>query len=157
MQPEIIFRPAQPPDWERVSALLTSARLPLEGAQAHLSDFVLAFREGDLIGSAGLERYGEYALLRSVAVAESERGKGLGFMLVKRMLAQAKQLGIVSLVLLTETAKDFFLRLGFREIARAAAPEPVSVSVEFQHACPVSATVMQLDFCRRYPLAQKTL
>ena len=41
-------------------------------------DFFLAFREDLLVGTSGLERYGDTALLRSVAVASTERGQGLG-------------------------------------------------------------------------------
>ena len=98
-----------------------------------------------LLFNTSLEYYGCYGLLRSVAVAEAERGKGIGIQLVESMLQQAKQTGIKRLVLLTQTAKDFFPRFGFRQISRADAPQSVTSSVEFQGACPVSATVMQLD------------
>jgi amino-acid N-acetyltransferase len=141
----IDFRPAQAEDWRAVAALLTQARLPLDGAQEYLADFILAWRDGELIGTTGLESYGNTALLRSVAVAETERGKGLGVALVQHVLDQAKQDGITSIVLLTETASEFFPRFGFRKIERDAAPAPVTASVEFQSACPLSATVMRLD------------
>src|SRR2546430_17084474 len=107
-----IMRRATPHDWPMITALLATAALPLGGAQAHLSDFFLAFRDDVLIGSAGLERYGDTALLRSVAVAVSERGHGLGRALVQQALAYAASLGVRQLVLLTTTAADFFLRLG---------------------------------------------
>lgn len=74
MTTDISFRTATVADWTQVAALLTSAHLPLQGAQPHLNDFVLALRDDELIGCAGLERYGDAALLRSVAVRESERG-----------------------------------------------------------------------------------
>lgn len=101
---------------------------------------------GRLAGCAALERYDGVALLRSVAVAEAERGHGLGQALVRQLLGQARQEGLSQIVLLTETAGDFFPRFGFRAINRSEAPGPVLASAEFQtNCCPLSATVMQLD------------
>jgi amino-acid N-acetyltransferase len=141
---EATMRPAKPSDWEQLAALLTVARLPLAGAKESLSGFVLAFRGEELAGSAGLERYGADALLRSVAVAEAERGRGLGVALVQALLAKAAGEGVANIVLLTETAESFFARLGFRRIPREDAPASVRASVEFQSVCPQSAAVMIL-------------
>jgi len=139
-----IIRRATPRDWPKIAALLATADLPLAGAQAHLSDFFLAFRDDVLIGSAGLERYGDTALLRSVAVASTERGHGLGQTLVQQALAYAASLGVRQVVLLTTMAADFFLRFGFQLISRAEFPRASQASVEFQEACPASATGMSL-------------
>jgi amino-acid N-acetyltransferase len=125
--------------------LLSAADLPLAGAEAHLSDFLLAFRDDVLIGSAGLERYGDTAFLRSVAVAAPERGHGVGQALVRQALAYTASLGVCQVVLLTTTAADFFLRFGFRPISRAEFPRSAQMSVEFQEACPASATAMSLE------------
>jgi amino-acid N-acetyltransferase len=135
---------ATPHDWPKIAALLGTADLPLAGAEAHLSDFFLAFRDDVLIGSAGLERYGDTALLRSVAVASTERGHCLGQALVQQVLAYAASLGVRQVVLLTTTAADFFLHFGFQPISRAEVPRASQASVEFQEACPASATVMSL-------------
>ena len=97
-----------------------------------------------MIGSAGLERYGDTALLRSVTVASTERGHGLGQALVQQMLAYAASLEVRQVVLLTTTAADFFLRFGFRPISRAEFPLAAQASVEFQGICPASATGMSL-------------
>lgn len=145
MENQVLFRPARAEDWPAVAALLGQARLPLAGVQEHLSEFVLAWRNEMPVGVAGLERYDSVALLRSVAVAPPERGQGLGSALVQHLLGRACSQGIRQIVLLTESAADFFPRFGFRPIERGAAPEGVWASAEFQGACPVSATVMQLD------------
>jgi len=143
---DLQWRTAQPDDWPTIAGLLQNAGLPLDGAQAHLSGFTLAVRAGQLAGCAALERYGSTALLRSVAVAEAERGRGLGQALVRNLLEQARQEGLRQIVLLTETAGDFFPRFGFRAINRADVPAPLLASAEFQtNCCPLSATVMQLD------------
>ncbi len=139
-----IMRRATPDDWPKIAALLATADLPLAGAEAHLPDFFLAFRDDVLIGSAGLECYGGTALLRSVAVVSSERGHGLGQALVQQALAYAASVGVRQVVLLTTTAADFFVRFGFQPISRAQTPLAAQASVEFQEACPASATIMSL-------------
>src|SRR5215471_709962 len=116
------IRRATPHDWPQIAPLLTMAELPLDGAEEHTSDFLLAFREGFLIGTAGLERYGNTALLRSVAVAPTERGQGLGQALVRQALVEAASWGVRQVVLLTTTASDFFPRFGFGPISRTEVP-----------------------------------
>ncbi len=145
MAVELNYRQASSADWNEMAELLRSANLPLDGAEAHLPNFVLAVRGEQLVGCAALENYGAVGLLRSVAVAESERGTGLGKELVRRVLAQAKANKIQSVVLLTETAGGFFPRSGFRAISRAEVPAPALASVEFQTVCPVSAMVMMVE------------
>ncbi|MBL8046012.1 MAG: GNAT family N-acetyltransferase [Anaerolineales bacterium] len=144
---EIKIRPATAADWPPVAALLQAAQLPLEGAQAHLSNFILAFQDNELLGCAGLEAYGESGLLRSVAVKETARGTGVGGQLVQAVLQAARGGGMRRVLLLTETAAHYFPRFGFQTITRAQAPQAVQASEEFTTACPASATVMMLDLC----------
>jgi amino-acid N-acetyltransferase len=139
-----IMRRATPQDWPEIAALLATVDLPLAGAEAYLSDFFLTFRDDVLIGTAGLERYGDIALLRSVAVASTERGHNLGKALVQRLLAYAASLEVRQVVLLTTTAADFFLRFGFQPISRTEFPLAAQSSVEFREACPAFATAMSL-------------
>jgi amino-acid N-acetyltransferase len=138
------IRRATAHDWPRLAALLETAELPLAGAEEHLPNFLLAFRADALIGFAGLECYGDTALLRSVAVAPTERGQGLGQALVRQALAEAASWGVHQVVLLTTTAANFFPRFGFQPISRTEMPLAAQASVEFQEACPASATVMSL-------------
>ena len=138
------IRPASPADWSAIEALLEAARLPLDGARDHLASFVVADRGGAVVGCAGLERYGDAALLRSVAVAESERGRGVGVMLVERCLADARAEGLSTVLLLTTTAERFFPRFGFEIVDRSVVPDAVRESAEFRGACPASATLMRL-------------
>jgi len=139
------FRNATSSDWNHIAQLLQEAKLPLDGAQDHLDHFVLAIKDESLIGCAGLEIYGECGLLRSVAVNAGERGKGLGIKLTEEILKRAKEKHIQHVILLTETAQNFFPKFGFRIIKRDDAPAPVKESVEFKGACCESAVTMQLD------------
>jgi N-acetylglutamate synthase-like GNAT family acetyltransferase len=138
------IRQATEGDWAALAGLLTKSDLPLDGAEAHLAEFFVAVHEEDLLGSVGLERYGEASLLRSLAVASTERGQGLGQALVCQALEQAQRLGLKQVVLLTTTAADFFSRFGFHPINRADVPLSAQASIEFREACPASATVMSL-------------
>jgi N-acetylglutamate synthase-like GNAT family acetyltransferase len=140
----LIMRRATPHDWQKIATFLATADLPLAGAEAHLCDYFLAFRDDLLIGSAGLERYGDTGLLRSLAVAVPERGHGLGQALVKHLLTYATSLRVRQVVLLTTTAADFFLRFGFQPISRAEFPMAAQASVEFREACAASATAMSI-------------
>lgn len=139
------FRRATPADWPAIALLLTDANLPLAGAEEHVAGFLLAFLGAELVGTVGLERYGEAALLRSAAVAETERGSGLGQELVRRLLDRAHAEGIKSVALLTETAEHFFPRFGFRKVSRSEVPAALYDSVEFRGACPASSVAMLLD------------
>lgn len=131
-------------DWDNTATLLMRAELPLAGAEEHLPDFFVAERETALIGSVGLERYSDVALLRSVAVAPTERGQGLGQELVRHALTEAASRGVRQVVLLTITASAFFPRFGFQPISRTEVPLVAQASVEFREACPASATAMSL-------------
>jgi L-amino acid N-acyltransferase YncA len=136
------IRGADAGDWERIAGLLTTAGLPLAGAREHLDRFLLAERDGTLIGCAAVERYGTAGLLRSVAVTPAERSHGTGAALVSRCIATARLDGLDTLVLLTTTAPEYFPRFGFRTVDRSTVPEAIRASEEFRGACPASATVM---------------
>lgn len=141
-QENAILRAARPEDLQAVEALLTAADLPTQGVAAWLPQFVVADAAGTIVGVAGLEVYGADALLRSVAVASEWRGRGVGSALTAEVLAAARRRGIRAVYLLTETAENYFPKLGFRRIARSEVPEPVTHSAEFRELCPASSTVM---------------
>jgi phosphinothricin acetyltransferase len=149
------IREALPGDWEQIAGLLTTTGLPLAGAREHLVGFLLAEREGALVGCAAVERYGTAGLLRSVAVAHSERGHGTGAALVSRCIAEARGARLETLVLLTTTAAEYFPRFGFTAVARSAVPEAVQASEEFRGACPASATVMLATLSPRVRAAHR--
>jgi amino-acid N-acetyltransferase len=141
----VTIEPAAPGDLPAVLALLTAASLPREGVADHFPRFLVARRAGDVVGSIGLEPYGRSALLRSLAVAPQERDRGLGRELTERLLELAAGDGATRIFLLTETAADFFVRLGFRPIAREDVDPAVRASLEFAGICPQSAVCMRRD------------
>jgi amino-acid N-acetyltransferase len=134
---------AKPIDRAAIEALLVASDLPLDGLDLALATAVVA-RDGDLVvGVAAVEPYGTVGLLRSVAVAGSERGAGLGRRLVAAAEDLAAESGIETLFLLTETAVEWFPRLGYEASDRAAVPAALAASPEFTDACPDSAAVFR--------------
>jgi amino-acid N-acetyltransferase len=139
----ITLRRASAQDLDKVSELLNDARLPLEGVSDCIDEFIVAESDGSLIGSVAIERYGEYALLRSAAVSPGYRGKGIGRKLVDAIIARAESQRVKAIYLLTTTAESYFPEFGFTTVDRSWVPAELTASREFQDACPSSATVMR--------------
>lgn len=130
-------------DLPGIHSLLERLHLPLEGVDDHLAT-VLVARNGDqIVGTAAVELYADGALLRSVAVEPHQQRKRLGHQLTDAALRLAATHGAKNVFLLTTTAERFFPRFGFEQINRDQVPSSVQQSVEFQSACPASATVMR--------------
>ena len=146
---DVQFRPAAPADLTAVEDLLNKSDLPLDGVRESLRSFVVAERDGKIVGVAGLEPCGDYGLLRSAAVDPEWRGRGLGRTLVERVIFNAESTGLRALYLLTTTAKKYFPTFGFHETTRDAVPAAVQATAEFSGACPSSATVMKLPLAVR--------
>jgi arsenite methyltransferase len=132
-------------DEPTVRSLLAAADLPTDGLSDQFEDgFVVADADGEVVGVAGLEIYGAYGLLRSVAVAESQQGRGTGQALVRERLDYARRRGVRRVYLLTTTAPAWFRRLGFTDVARDQVPAGVQRSPEFSGVCPSTADVLEL-------------
>lgn len=139
------IEPAQPADLAAILDLLDSHRLPQAEVERHL-DTALVARSGErIVGCAVIEPYESAGLLRSVAVAQSQRGLGVGIRLTEAAIHLAQSRGIRALYLLTETAAGFFPRFGFRPISRDEVDPAVRDSIEFTRACPASALAMRKD------------
>ena len=96
-----------------------------------------------IVGTGGLEFFGEIALLRSVAVDASHRGKKIGEKIYSQLISNAKASGVRNLYLLTTDANGYFERFGFKEIDRSTAPEAIQTHGQFTELCPDSAIIMQ--------------
>jgi len=140
------LRAARAEDWPSIRKLLEARDLPVDGAEAHLPEFLVATSgaSGDVIGVAGLERYGDVALVRSVAIAHAEAARGLGTALTRAVVNHAREGGLRALYLLTTTAATWFPRFGFTVVARGELPAVLNESAELRGACPTTAVAMQL-------------
>lgn len=131
---------------ESIIDLLKESKLPYQDISLTDNLFVGYYNESDsLVGSGGLEFYSAYSLLRSIAIEEQERGKSLGKQIVQDLLTRAKSRSVSKVYLLTETAHDFFIKSGFKDIARDQVPAEVQASSEFTSVCPASAACMVLQ------------
>lgn len=129
---------------DAITALVAASALPTGVVADQFPDaYVVARRAGQLVGVAALERHADSGLLRTVAVAPGERGRGTGLALIADRLAHAQ--GLARVYLLTTTAAPWFHRFGFVDAERASVPAALAASPEFAALCPASASCMRLD------------
>ena len=142
MNEAIAMRAAEARDMDEIRQMLERNGLPTADLDSSRPFFLVARQGATLLGAAGLEAYGTTGLLRSIVIADGQRGTGVGRGLVESIETAARQRGLRELVLLTETARDFFAKLGYADIARERAPAAVRESAEFRSLCPQSASCM---------------
>ena len=138
------IRPATSHDFEAVHRLLLEAGLPTEGLEDQFGPaYAVAVDRDRVIGAAGVERYGDSGLLRSVVTAPERRGEGIGLALTRDRLGWATKEGIADVYLLTTTAADWFPRLGFGRVERRDLPAEIQGSREANGVCPSTAVAMR--------------
>ena len=120
-------------DLRDILDLLTEVKLPHDGVAENVSAFLVARdMESRLVGTIGLERHGNTALLRSAAVAPEYQKAGVGSRLTEHLLQRATDEGVERVVLLTTTASEFFARrFGFCETSRDVFEEQLAGSSEW--------------------------
>lgn len=138
----MIINPALPYR-DKIVELLVSENLPVSDLPEILENFIVAIQDGSVVGVGGVEVYGDYGLLRSLAVHPGSRSTGIAGKLLERLDKMSKQQGLKELYLLTETAPAYFERKHYIQITRDDVPNAVRQSSEFSHVCPVSAIVMK--------------
>lgn len=136
---------AKDSNYQHIIDLLKENNLPTQGVKSILKNTYIAMDEDIIIGCAAIEVYSKAALLRSVAVSNKYRGKGIGLELTKKSIDLSKNKNIKEIFLLTETAENYFTKLDFTQITRNEAPKEIQQSKEFSIICPQSASVLKLD------------
>jgi amino-acid N-acetyltransferase len=135
--------PAASTDLDEVCQLLASTGLPLEGVGDQFTHgFVVVRDDNVVVGAAKLERHATVGLMRSVVVAPGRRDSGLGAALVRNRVQAARSFGLDAVYLLTTNAAPYFQRFGFVVTPRSDVPDALARSVEFEAACPASATCL---------------
>jgi len=123
--------------------LLSTSKLPTDDLPVTLDNFYVAIEDDIVAGVAGLEVYGNYGLLRSVAVSPFAQNKGVAAGLLNQIETVATKRGLEGLYLLTETATEYFDKHGYEHVARMDVPDVIKESAQFKRVCPESATVMK--------------
>jgi len=91
----------------------------------NLRDFYVAEENSEIKGMCALHiLWEDLAEIRSLAVKSEHQKKGIGSMLVKRSLQEAKRLGIKRVFVLTYLP-EFFRRFGFKEIDKSKLPQKI--------------------------------
>jgi amino-acid N-acetyltransferase len=127
---------------EGIRALLDEAGLPTSDLASSKAQFIVIHNGARIVGTGALQHFDDAALLRSVAVSTNERHHGIGKLIMFELERRARAAQVENLVLLTQTAEQFFNRLGYRTIDRKDAPRAVHESDEFKSLCPASAVCM---------------
>lgn len=136
-------------DDPRVRAFLEAAGLPAADVETGKQEYLLAEEDGRLVGTVGLERVGQDALSRSLAVEPEHRGQGLAARLDDAAVELARTRGVKTLYLLTTTAEGYAARRGYERIPRSEVPPGILALPQFKALCPATAVCMR----RRLPPA----
>ncbi|PKO37906.1 MAG: GNAT family N-acetyltransferase [Betaproteobacteria bacterium HGW-Betaproteobacteria-6] len=128
---------------KEVAALLAENALPIADISDTSPPQFFGIRDGGaLVAVVGLELHQPFGLLRSLAVRSSCRKRGLGRELVSFAESWSAAHGVASLFLLTTTAEQFFLRLGYLRASRDHAPSVIQETSQFSCLCPASSAFL---------------
>jgi amino-acid N-acetyltransferase len=127
-----VLRKAKPSDAVQIHELInTYAKegllLPvsLNKLYDNIRDFFVFETEEGIVGCAALHiTWEDLAEIRSLAVRDTFRGKGIGKKLVEECIKEATEFGIKRVFVLTYQV-EFFKKLGFKEVAKTLLPHKV--------------------------------
>ncbi|WP_449600513.1 N-acetyltransferase [Paenibacillus sp. Marseille-Q9583] len=113
-----------------------------------IDQFVVAEIGGRFVGCGSLFRLGnDLVEIRSIGLNDEGRGKGVGSMILEKLVEEARNQKIPKVMALTY-AVDFFLRNGFEVVEKEIFPEKVwtdCVNCKKQHACDEIAVLKMLN------------
>jgi amino-acid N-acetyltransferase len=113
----------------------------------HLRDFFVIEIDGQVVACGALEIFTEdLGEVRSLVVDEAHERRGLGRLLVQRIIEEARTIGLRRLMALTYVP-PFFHKLGFRTVAMDTLPEKVwgvCVKCYKYNNCDETAVVLEL-------------
>ncbi len=121
----------------------------------NLQNIFVVEENGKVIGSAGLHILGDQiAEIRSLVVAPEMKGRGIGKILVKRIIEETRYLEIEKLISLTYQV-SFFHKCGFTIVDKETLPQKVwkdCIHCPKLHSCDEIAMVISV----MEPLKEKT-
>jgi len=127
---------------EAIVTLLKTNNLPVSDLNTSHRIFLVALSDEKTVGCVAIENYEDAGILRSLAVNNDYRGKGIGQKLVAEAESWSRENGLKNLYLLTTTAAGFFPKMGWENTERITVPESVGKSSEFASICPLIAVCM---------------
>ena len=151
---DVIVRPAAPDEAADLFRLITDnletghlLPRPLGEVVLHIPRFLVAAGPTRVVGCAELARLGpNLAEVRSLVVADTYRGHGVGTRLLHQIVAMAREQGYTKLSAFAYNPRPF-VRLGFSIVPHPWVPEKISTDchrcVWFRH-CEQYAVVLDL-------------
>jgi amino-acid N-acetyltransferase len=92
----------------------------------NLRDLLVCEEDGNIRGACALHvLWDDLAEIRSLAVQKEAHRKGVGRLLVRKALRDAKALGVERVFALTYHPEYFMKSFGFREIDKASLPQKI--------------------------------
>ena len=89
----------------------------------NIRSYVLAYEKNIPIGVGALHIFSPFlGEIRSLAVNKDYQNKGIGKKIVNFLLEEAKKIGLKEVLVLTYQ-KEFFEKIGFREISKESIPD----------------------------------
>ncbi|MFN8356868.1 MAG: arsenic resistance N-acetyltransferase ArsN2 [Spirosomataceae bacterium] len=134
---------AVPTDQDAITQVLTKAQLPTQDLPKGTPHFLVAKDKDTVVGTAGVEIHGFYALLRSVAVEEAFQNQGIAKQLTKAAIKEAIKQDVCEIYLITTSAEQYFKKQGFEQVERSDVPPEIAQTSQFSDVCPSSAVVMR--------------
>jgi amino-acid N-acetyltransferase len=134
---------AQPlADWERDGLKASLARVGLPADDVDDPDLLFWRFESDDVpaGFAGIEIFGQDALLRSLVTLPPVRRRGIGTAMVAKMETEARARGARAIYLVADDNIPFFARLGYAPCGRDGVPPAIATSAQFVRLCSASAS-----------------
>ncbi len=110
---DVKIRKATPSDLKDIKKILSFYYLDTESVEKNLPEFIVAVRNGTIVGCACLD-ISDVVELRSIAVLPNYRNKGIGSKLVDFVLTRAAEL--TGTIYLRTTSPVFFEKKGFRRL-----------------------------------------
>lgn len=141
-RPRVRLRSAAPDDDEQIRALVKEAGLAeTESGGSETESSALIAEAGDIaVATATVRIRDADSYLHSVVVRGGDQRLGLGTLMVATALSAARHGGASRCFLVTETASEFFSKLGFRPTDRDGLPEWIK---NLSRECATSATSME--------------
>ncbi|MBN2020158.1 MAG: N-acetyltransferase [Sedimentisphaerales bacterium] len=119
----------------------------MDNIYTNLQTFLVVEDNGQVVGCCALEIiWSDLAEVKSLAVAEAHKGRGVGAMLVTKAVEQAKRLGLPKVFGLT-LKPQFFEKLGFSIVDKSTLPMKVwsdCARCPKQQNCDETAVVKQI-------------
>jgi len=98
---------------------------PVESIIEHIRNFFVAEYQGRLIGCCAVAFYTvKLAEIRSLAVVDQFRGKGIGGLLVRKAESVLTEEGVKEVFVLT-LSPGFFTKMGYKEIEKEYFPQKI--------------------------------